>query len=274
MSAAAVFEARVDPGQFAAALLSAAVHLVLLAVLIFGVSWQNRPPETVSVELWEPPPPPPAPVVEAPKPLPKVEPPPPVVVKPEPVIPKPEIVEKKAEKIKPPPKPVPVPKVELKPVPKPAPKPVPKPVAKVEPPKAVVKPRDDEAQRRIREQLQREQASLAVDRERQHMNDQLAREASASRNKTMADWMGKVAAKIRGNMVLPPEIKGNPEAIFDVVQLPTGEVLDAKLRKSSGHRVLDDAIERAIKKSSPLPKPDKGEPAPRNFELKYRPLEP
>jgi len=268
MSATAVFEDRVEPGQVASALLSAVVHVLLLAVLIFGVQWQNRPPESISVELWEPPPPPPpAPVVEAPKPLPKVEPPPPVVAKPEPVLPKPDIVEKKA----PPPKPIP--KVE----PKPAPKPVPvKPVAKAEPkpaPKAEpVRPRVDES-KRFQEELRREQAALAVDRERQHMNEQLARDAASARNKMMADWMGKVAAKIRGNVVLPPDIKGNPEAVFDVVQLPTGEVLQVKLRKSSGHKALDDAIERAILKASPLPKPDKAEPPPRTFELKYRPLE-
>lgn len=267
MSAAAVFEERVDPGKMTSALLSAAVHLVLLAVLIFGVSWQNRPPETVSVELWEPPPPPAAPVVEAPKPLPKVEPPPPVVVKPEPEPPKPEIVEKKAP---PPPKPKPVARAEPKVEPKPAPKPVPvKPVAKAEP----LKPRVDET-KRFQEELQREQASLAIDRERQQLRDQAAREASAASNKAIADWVSKVRAKIRGNVVLPQNINGNPEAVFDVVQLPNGDVLQAKLRKSSGYKGLDDAIERAILKSSPLPKPDKGESAPRAFELKYRPLEP
>ena len=78
---------------------------------------------------------------------------------------------------------------------------------------------------------------------------------------------------MRGNIVLPQDIKGNPEAIFDVVQLPTGEVLSAKLRKSGGARVLDEAIERAILKSSPLPKPDRLELFMRSFELKYRPLD-
>lgn len=271
MSAAAVFEDRADPGRMASALLSAAVHLALLTVLIFGVHWQNRPPETIAVELWEPPPP--APAVEAPKPLPTVEPPPPAFVKPEPEVPKPEIVEKKA----PPPKPKPVAKVEPRVEPKPAPKPVPvKPVAKAEPklaPKAEPsRPRVDES-KRFQEELAREQASLAVNRERERLREQAASDATAARNKTLADWVGKVAAKVRGNVVLPPEIKGNPEAIFDVVQLPNGEVLQVKLRKSSGHRALDDAIERAILKSSPLPKPDRSESAPRAFELKYRPLD-
>jgi colicin import membrane protein len=260
-AAASIFEERADPGRVLSALLAAAMHAVLFLVLIFGVRWQNRPPEAVQVELWNPPAE--ALPVEEPKPVPKVEPAPPVFVKPEPEVPKPEIVEKKAP---PPPKPKPVAKVE----PKVEPKPVPvKPVAKAVP----LKPRVDES-KRFQEELAREQASLAVDGERQRLREQAASDATAARNKTMADWVGKVAAKVRGNVVLPPDIKGNPEAIFDVVQLPNGEVLQVKLRKSSGHRALDDAIERAILKSSPLPRPDKAETAPRAFELKYRPLEP
>jgi colicin import membrane protein len=33
-------------------------------------------------------------------------------------------------------------------------------------------------------------------------------------------------------VILPPELPGNPEAIFEVVQLPTGEIIDVQLRKS------------------------------------------
>jgi colicin import membrane protein len=265
-AAASMFDERADPGRVLSALLAAAMHVLLFLVLVFGVRWQNRPPEAVQVELWNPPAE--APPAEEPKPVPKVEPAPPLVVqpevpKPEPVVPKPEIVEKKA----PPPKPVPKPvaKVEPKPTPKPAPV---KPVAKAEP----LKPRVDES-KRFREEIAREQASFAVEHERQRLREQAASDATAARNKTMADWVGKVAAKVRGNVMLPPDIKGNPEAIFDVIQLPSGEVLQVKLRKSSGHRALDDAIERAILKSSPLPKPERSESAPRAFELKYRPLD-
>jgi len=245
---AAVYAERADPGRAASAFLALMVHVLLVAVLVFGVNWQNRPSETVSVELWEAPRP--APVVEPPKPEPKVEPPAP---KPEPKIEKPDIAEKA-----PPPKP----KVEKKPEPKP--------VAKPEP----LKPRVDEAQKRMQEQLAREQAAIAVDRERERIRSELARESAQASAKAMADWMGKVRAKIRGNMTLPLDVKGNPEALFDVVQLPNGEVLSVKLKKSSGHAALDAAIERAILKSSPLPKPDGKESPPRAFVLKYNPLDP
>jgi colicin import membrane protein len=267
---AAVFEDRSDPGRNASIVLAALMHVLLIAVLLFGVRWQSKPPEAVQVELWEPPPPPaptPAPVVEPPKPAPKVEAPPPP--KPEPEIPKPEIVEKKAPPPPPKPKPEPVKKEVAPPKPKPEPKPAPKPVPKVEP----LKPRVDDATKRMQEQLAREQASFAIERERAQIKDQLARDAGAADMKGLAAWIDKVRGKIRGNIVLPLDIKGNPEAIFDVVQLPTGEVIEVRLRKSSGHRGYDEAVERAIRKSSPLPRPDAGTPFQRALELRFRPLE-
>jgi colicin import membrane protein len=238
-----IFDERVDPGRVSSFVLAAAVHLVLFAVLVFGVRWQNRPPEAVEVELWNEPAP--AQIQAEPKPVPVAE---PVVAKPEPVIAKPEIVEKAA-----PPKLTPAPK----------------PVAKPEP----SKPKTEDTQKRMREELAREQASLAVDRERQQIKDQLVREAATSQKRDYEVYAGRIKAKIRGNVVLPPDVKGNLEAIFDVVQLPTGEVLSVKLRKSSGHSGYDDAVERAVLKSSPLPKPDRPELFQRALELKFRPLD-
>lgn len=262
-AAAAMFEERADPGRVLSALLAAAMHVLLFLVLVFGVRWQNKPPEAVQVELWSPPAE--APPVEEPKPVvPAVDPAPPLVVqpepaKPEPATPKPEIVEKKEKA----PSPRPVVKLEPRPVPKAAPKPV--------PPQAPSRPRDEEAQRQIREQLLREQNSLAIDRERQVVKDQLAREADAARLRGLADYEAKIRNKVRGNIVLPLDIQGNPEAHFLVVQLPTGEVLSSRLVKSSGYRAYDEAVERAILKSSPLPRPDRPELFNRELKLTFRP---
>jgi colicin import membrane protein len=254
-----MFEERIDPGRVSSFVLAAAVHLALFAVLMLGVRWQNRPPEAVQVELWnEPMPAPvqvepkPEPEVAKPAPEPVVAKPEPVIAKPEPVIPKPEIALKEPAKMKP------------------VPKPVPKPVSKPEPPKQ----KADDASKRMREELAREQASVAVDRERQQLKDQLARESVATaQRRDYEAYAGRIKAKIRGNIVLPPDVKGNPEAIFDVVQLPTGEVISVKLRKSSGHAGYDEAVERAVLKSSPLPRPDKPELFQRALELKFRPLD-
>jgi colicin import membrane protein len=225
-----------------------AVHLLLAAFLVYGVHWQKHEPEAISVELVRALPdtvavaPPPAP----PEPEQKIEPEP----KPVPHVAKPDIAVKAKEKPKPPP-----PKI----VP---PAPPRTPPQKVDP--------FAEQLRHETEQLQQRHAADAATAELDKLK---ADQAAASRNRAVADYLGKIRAKIRGNIVLPPDVKGNPETIFDVTQLPSGEVLSVKLKKSSGHAALDAAIERAVLKSSPLPKPDKGDIFNRSLELRFRPLD-
>ncbi|MGE5640622.1 MAG: energy transducer TonB [Clostridia bacterium] len=248
---------RREPGYIRAFALAFGVHALLIAILFLGVRLQSHAPDTVTVELWEPPapqrvqppPPPPAP--------PKVEPEPP---KPEPKIEKPEIVEKALPKPKPEPK---------KPEPKkvePPPKPLPK---KAEPAKPVPPKRDLDLERRMREQLAQEQAA-AQDRQ---IRDMVAKEQAAAQSRGLATWVDKIRIKIRGNIPTQvlDDVKGNPEAIYDVTLLPTGDVLNAKMRKSSGNAAYDDAVYRAILKSSPLPKPDQPGLFQRQLELHFRP---
>ncbi len=246
------FDERPEPGAARSAVLAVLVHALLFGILFLGVRWQSRPPETISVELWVPPP-----VVEPVevKPEPAAEPAPPP--KPEPVVepPKPEIaIKAKPEPPKPRPKPEP---------PKPKPEPV-KP--KHEPVKPVVpaKPREDEMQRRMRDELAREQNAVKVDRERQEFS-------AAAQKSALSAYADKIKAKVKGNWILPIDLKGNPEAVFTVIQLPTGEVLSVKLKKASGNVAYDTAVERAILKSSPLPKPEKGELFQRELILTFRP---
>jgi colicin import membrane protein len=242
-------------------MLALAVHVFLAAALMLGVHWQSRAPEVVTVELWQPPSAPVArpepPKVEAPKPAP----PPPA--KQEPRIEKPDIV------VKAPPKPKPKPKPEPKPVPKPEPKPKPKPAPEAQP--APPPPDETLAKQLLAQALEREDQARAAERERQAIKNQLAREAQSAKDRALQTWIDKIRAKIRGNVVLPPDIQGNPEALVLVTQLPTGEVLEAKLVISSGHAAYDDAVLRAILKSSPLPKPDTAGMFQRALELKFRP---
>jgi len=123
-----------------------------------------------------------------------------------------------------------------------------------------------------RERQAREAEALRAQAEReQRAQQQVA--MNAARAKADADYIRRIQAKIRGNVVLPPDMSGNPEAVFDVVQLPTGEIIDVQLGKSSGVRAYDEAVQRAIIKSSPLPRPDNPEVFRRNLTLKFRPLD-
>jgi colicin import membrane protein len=265
---------REEPGVHSSAILAILVHAALFAVLFFGVRWQSRPPDTVSVELWVPPPPPVVERVEV-KPEPVVEPPPPPKPEPKVELPKPDIAIKAKPEPKPKPKPEPV-KPKPEPVkPKPAPvKPKPEAVKpKPEPVKPVpqARPREDEMRKQMQAELDRERNSLKINRERQDIQNQLEREQVAAQKSAMSGYADKIKGKVRGNIVMPLDMKGNPEAVFVVIQLPTGEVLSAKLRKSSGVPAYDVAVERAILKSSPLPKPDKGELFERELILKFHP---
>lgn len=245
------------PGKRISMALAIAVHLLLAGFLFYGVRWQTRATDVVEVELVrailepavaDPAAAPPAPIIEpSPAAVPKPEPAPPP--------PKPDIAIKEKEKPKPPPK------LEPRPLPpKPEPKPEPKP--RVDP---------------FQEQLRRESEQLAqrknADNAAQELTQMKAAQAMSARNKAMADYLGRIRGKIRGNIVVPPEIKGNPEAVFDVTQLPSGEIVTVRLKRSSGHATLDAAIERAILKSNPLPKPEPADLFSRSLELRFRPLD-
>jgi colicin import membrane protein len=257
-----ILEKPEEPGKKYALAFTILVHVALLAFLFFGVQWKRSKPEVMEVELWSPqpmpaqyvppPPPPPEPEVkpEPPKPIPKVE----------PELKKPEIVVKE-EKKKPEPK---------KPEPKPEP---PKPEPKKPEPKPEVKP---PPKFDFSKELSRETANLKPRPNAQQMANAAAAEAEqrASANKKgAADYTNKIRVRIRSNITLPPSIQGNPEAVFEVNQLPTREILSVKLKRSSGNLALDEAIERAIRKSSPLPAPDDPSLFQRDLTIKYRPLE-
>ena len=229
------------PGKRISIALAIAVHLLLAGFLFYGVRWQTKATDVVEVELVRATP---APAVATPvavPPAPTVEPPPVPAPKREPAPPpKPDIAVKEKDK--------PEPKVE---------------------PKPRVDPNQELLKRETEQLTQRKQAESAA----QEFEQKQAAQAAAARNKAIADYLGRIRGKIRGNIVVPPEVKGNPEAVFDVTQLPSGEIVTVRLKRSSGHATLDAAIERAILKSNPLPKPEQVELFSRSLELRFRPLD-
>lgn len=123
--------------------------------------------------------------------------------------------------------------------------------------------RADEAKR----EEERRQRAAAVERERQQQEavrkqrevEETKRRAEAAaraaQQKLIDDWKARIQTRIKNRVVVPPNLEGNPEARFEVVLLPGGEVLSATLRKSSGNAAYDTAVERAIMAAQPLPVP-------------------
>ena len=95
---------------------------------------------------------------------------------------------------------------------------------------------------------------------------------AALRSRAAADYAARIQAKVKGNIVLPPGTQGDPSALFQVDQLPDGTVIAVRLERSSGSPALDSAIERAIHRSSPLPKPTDSSLFRRTLDLTFWPL--
>ena len=259
--------------------LALGMHVLFFILLLVGVSWQRRQPDsTAIVDLWS----------NIPQPQPKVEPPPPP----------------EAE-VKPPPEP---PKPEPKPEPKAEPKPEPKPDIALEKErrrKELEAKRLEELRKKEEAKKREEAKKLAEKKKREEELKKLAalkekqeKEAKAKREKEQAERLSKMLAekqaqearaaaqsklmdayvnsvrdKIRRFVIEPPGLQGNPEAQFEVVQIPGGEVLSVKLKRSSGNAAYDSAVERAILKAQPLPPPPAGVnfSEVRELTLKVRP---
>ncbi len=249
----AALEKRAQPGRLRAIFLAVVVHLAFFALIVFGVSWQSSPTPPMQAELWDQLPP----VARQPSPRPEPKPEP----KPEP--PKPE-----------PPKPAPPKPADLKPLPT---KPDPAIALKLEREKREIEKRDkdkreraekrkqDEAKRKREQEdaakTKREQEEAAktrrIDEERTRKEAERVREeAVGARQKLIDGFVNQIKAKIRGRANVPDTISGKPSVQVRIRILPGGEVLDIAVTRSSGNRVYDTAIERAIRSASPLPVPE------------------
>ena len=239
---------------------TAVVHGLLLALFLVSFQWKTVQPMNVAqVELWDsvpspraepapPPPPEPTPQPETPKVVEPVKPEPKVAPEPEP---KSEIQTKKA--------PAMPPKVE-----KPKPEPIkPKEEKPKEPPKVDKTKMDPDALKKL------QQALLAEDAQSQK-NDVAKPAASPAGSKTaqvaqagtpnaseVDKYKGLISNKIKQHV--NKQLCGADKAIkvtFMIALMPTGEVMGRpKLMKESGMSSCDDAVERAILESQPLPVP-------------------
>ena len=126
---------------------------------------------------------------------------------------------------------------------------------------------DQEMARQMREELDAETSQLSA----------LQTRAKASQQqRVVRDFQERIRAKIRNALVMPRNLKGDAEVVFQVNLLPNGEVLRVKLVRTSGQPLYDSAVERALFKASPLPLPKEREAAQafrEGLTLKFRPSE-
>jgi colicin import membrane protein len=266
-----------EPNRMQSIMIALLVHAGLLGFLWIGIRWQNVEPVSVEAEVWDmktqaaAPPPPRAEPVRQPEPEPvaKVEPPPPQVE--QPVAPKePDIAlerekEKKKLLLE---KKLAEEKIvkerqlaaqearELAQAEKKA-----KELADKK--KALDKARLDKLAKAARDLADDKLAQKMRDLEMKRITSGVGTNGGAERSTAPRIDTGYVAAissKIKGatNYGGDKDTPGNPRVEFRIQQLPTGEIISVKKIKSSGTPAFDDAVERGINNSSPLPKKKDG----------------
>jgi len=119
--------------------------------------------------------------------------------------------------------------------------------------------REAEAAKAVDQARQREAeaARLAQEAEQQRQRE-LQRQQQVSQQARAAAldiYRSQIMRAVRARLVEPPGIQGNPQAEVKVLQLPSGEVVQAKVTRPSGIPAYDEAVERAVLAASPLPLP-------------------
>ncbi len=292
------------PAQLRALALAVLAHVLLLGALGWGVTWRHQADRTLTVEaeLWstvpqqaaprlqEPPPPPPPPQPE-PAPRPAPPPPPPDTAQRDAEIAlarqkkeaetqatqqKLEQEQKRRQKLE----------AEKKEAQKRA----------LEQKRLAQEKEEQERQKKAAEARQAKEKQLAQEARNKEEAARAEKELKAQRDANLrriagmagatgsdtatgtaqrsagpsASYAGKVAAKVKPNIVFPDEIAGNPMADVEVRAAPDGTILSARLLKSSGIKAWDEAVLKAIAKTEKLPQDTDGR-VPSTLIIGFRP---
>ncbi len=235
MNATIPYQAPREPGRWPSLALAAIVHLALFSFLWIGIRWQNETPATMEAEVWDMTPREAAP--KEPDPIPEQPHRQPIIEEPRE---NPEIAieqEKKRQAAIAMQKALQEEKAEKK---------------KQDNAKKIKAEQDKKTQEKIHEaDLKRMMSQIGTGGNGSATNSTSAR---------ADDYSSLITNIIKHNIIYGgnTDVPGNPRAIFKIEQLPSGDIFSIKKVKSSGIPAFDNAVEKAIAKSSPLPKKKNG----------------
>jgi colicin import membrane protein len=130
-------------------------------------------------------------------------------------------------------------------------------------------------EKRDREEAARKkrEAELAAKQRAQAEADLQAQvDAESKRNADLLDqYIRLLQNHIERNWVAPPTAKVGLDCVVNVVQIPSGDVIDARVGRCNGDEAVVRSIEIAVRKASPLPKPPDPRLFQRNLEVHFNP---
>jgi len=135
----------------------------------------------------------------------------------------------------------------------------------------------EEQERKVKEEQERREAEKKKkeqelrDQLRQQMNAEESERSSQATKSAQNDWVQAIQAKVIPNFNPPPGTPDTFSCRVHVSLLPGGQVVGVKLLDSCGNPILDSSVERAIRKSDPLPTPDNPAAFDRELEFTFVP---
>ena len=113
------------------------------------------------------------------------------------------------------------------------------------------KKRQEEAARKAAEAEM--QARLAAEQER------LATQRRSAMQRMIDEYVLYIQEKVQRSWIRPPSSGAGLSCTVEVRLIPSGEVIDAQIVRSSGNAAFDRSVEAAVFKASPLPVPPDAE---------------
>ena len=125
-----------------------------------------------------------------------------------------------------------------------------------------------ELEQDMQEQIMREQAQAEMKAQQQ------AKKQGELAASITADFTEQIRSAVQSMWRYPSVVRSDQEVTLAITLVPTGEVVNVQLLKSSGNPPLDRSVEQAVYKASPLPVPKDMqifEKSFRKFTMKFRP---
>ncbi|HET7608220.1 MAG TPA: cell envelope integrity protein TolA [Gammaproteobacteria bacterium] len=125
----------------------------------------------------------------------------------------------------------------------------------------------EEAEKRAAEQRRREQAESELQAQlRAEAEANAAREAGL-----LEQYILMIEDKIKEKWDRPLSARPGIDCVVSVVQLPTGDVVSARVARCNGDDAVRRSIENAVMDASPLPKPPHPSLFERNLNVNFKP---
>jgi colicin import membrane protein len=133
-------------------------------------------------------------------------------------------------------------------------------------------------QREREAQQAREREAAAAARQQAQMETELQRALAAENERRAAEQAGLLDQYIRlienqieRNWIAPASARTGLRCVVNVVQIPSGDVIDVRVGQCNGDDAVRRSIETAVRRASPLPKPPHPSLFERNLNVTFQP---